>query len=673
MEKDASAMNQVKPKPIVDAAHPRERLAFLALPLTALVITLVVELFNHKTFTSGPASFFSFVIHHPLALLVDLLIVLCTLAPALFFRRRVFWCTMVSILWLIAGGVNGFILLNRMTPFTTADLTVLNTGLDTLPNYLSTGYIVLLAAALVIALLGLILLFWKGPRNKLPRRRRLITGALSLAIVCAAWAGCQSLAFYTGQLSTTFANLAFAYEDYGFSYCFLQTWLNKGVHRPSDYSASSVSRITKKLEEATADAAAPQTDVNVIFVQLESFIDPAMITDLTLSDVAAPNWEALKESYSTGYLTVPVVGAGTANTECEVLTGMSTRLFGPGEYPYETCLMNQTVETTAYNLKELGYAAHAIHNHRATFYNRNEVYANLGFDDFTALEYMPKVSMIPKNWAKDSILTSQILKALDVTEDQMDFVFTVSVQGHGKYPTSQILENLAITVIDCPDEDYRYAIEYYVNQVREMDVFIGNLVDSLSKREEKTVLVLYGDHLPALNLEASDMASSTLYRTEYIIWDNFGLAKEDEDLAAYQLSSAVMERLGISNGILNAYHQVYQGESSYQSGLQTLQYDMLYGQRYAWGGVSPYAPTDLQMGVAPIQVESIVQTEESWLIIGENFSPYCEVRNMDGDLLETSYISSHVLRVLEDPMTDNPDELTISVVDKHREILSDTE
>ena len=34
-----------------------------------------------------------------------------------------------------------------MTPFTIADLTVLNTGLDTLPNYLSPGYILLLAAA----------------------------------------------------------------------------------------------------------------------------------------------------------------------------------------------------------------------------------------------------------------------------------------------------------------------------------------------------------------------------------------------------------------------------------------------------------------------------------------------------------------------------------------------
>lgn len=672
MEKDTTDMiqNILKSKCPAKAGHFQERTAFLALPLTALAVTLVVELFNHKTFTSGPASLIDFIVHHPLALLTDLMIVLVTLAPALFFRRRFFWCTMASLLWLVAGGVNGFILLNRMTPFTTSDLTVLNTGLDTLPNYLSTGYIVLLAVCLTAAVLGLAVLFWKGPRSTSPSRRRLKAGVLGLLLSAALWGCCQTAAFAAGQLSTTFANLAFAYEDYGFSYCFLQTWLNKGVHRPADYSAASVARITDRL---VPSGGAALTDVNVVFVQLESFIDPTQIQDLTLSGEAAPNWQALQERYSTGYLTVPVVGAGTANTECEVLTGMSTRLFGPGEYPYETCLMDQTAESAAYILKDLGYGTHAIHNHRATFYSRNEVYANLGFDDFTALEYMPQTSMTPKNWAKDSILTRQILKALDVTEDQPDFVFTVSVQGHGKYPATPVLEDPAITVVDCPDEDYRYAIEYYVNQIREMDEFVGTLVNALSKREEKTVLVLYGDHLPALNLEAEDMVSSTLYRTEYVIWDNLGLAKEDRDLAAYQLSAAVLEQLGISDGILNAYHQQCVEEKTYRSGLQTLQYDMLYGQRYAWGGASPYAPTDMQMGVAPIEVNSIVQTEEAWLIIGENFSPYCEVRDMDGDLLETSYISSHVLRVLEDPMTDDPDQLTISVVDKHREILSDTE
>ena len=91
------------------------------------------------------------------------------------------------------------------------------------------------------------------------------------------------------------------------------------------------------------DAGEPQTDVNVVYVQLESFIDPDEIRGLELSEEAAPTWNALTEQYSSGYLTVPVVGAGTANTECEVLTGMSTRFFGPGEYPYQTQLDKKTV------------------------------------------------------------------------------------------------------------------------------------------------------------------------------------------------------------------------------------------------------------------------------------------------------------------------------------------
>lgn len=57
--------------------------------------------------------------------------------------------------------------------------------------------------------------------------------------------------------------------------------------------------------------------------------------------------------------------------------------------------MDRTVESVAYDLKENGYATHAIHNHRAAFYNRNSVYANLGFDDFTAIEYMPKAGRDP--------------------------------------------------------------------------------------------------------------------------------------------------------------------------------------------------------------------------------------------------------------------------------------
>lgn len=161
---------------------------------------------------------------------------------------------------------------------------------------------------------------------------------------------------------------------------------------------------------------------------------------------------------------------------------------------------------------------------------------------------MPAVEKTPTNWAKDGVLKDQILQALDVTEDQADLVFTVSVQGHGKYPMEPELEDPAVTVEACPDEAYRWALEYYVNQIHEMDAFVGDLIQELEARDERTVLVLYGDHLPALGLEAENMESSSLYRTEYIIWDNFGLEQQDEPLAAYQLSAAVLGRLGITTG-----------------------------------------------------------------------------------------------------------------------------
>ena len=522
-------------------------------------------------------------------------------------------------------------------------------------------------------MVGLILVFWKGPRNDYPLRHRMAAGLLAVVLCGGLLGGSWALAFRLGYLSNTFANLAFAYEDYGFSYCFLQTWLNKGIRRPENYNAESVQKLRQQAEDAAAAVNAdPQTDVNVIYVQLESFIDPKEITDLELSEDAVPTWTRLTEEYSSGYLTVPVVGAGTANTECEVLTGMSTKLFGPGEYPYQTRLMDRTVESVAYDLKENGYATHAIHNHRAAFYNRNDVYANLGFDDFTSIEYMPKAERTPKNWAKDSILTDQIIKALDVTEDQSDLVFTVSVQGHGKYPTEQVLEDPAITVKSCPDEEYHYAMEYYVNQIHEMDQFIQTLTDELSQRDEKTVLVLYGDHLPALNLEASDMKAGTLYRTRYVIWDNFGLEKQDENLTAYQLSAAVLGRLGITNGVMNQYQQFCRDESTYWNGLWTLQYDVLYGQKYLYDGESPYEPTDMKMGMAPITIRSVTHGMDAWYINGENFSPYCKV-TVGGKELKTAYISPWILQVQENPGTMDVEDFNIRVIDTHKEILSDTE
>ena len=85
--------------------------------------------------------------------------------------------------------------------------------------------------------------------------------------------------------------------------------------------------------------------------------------------------------------------------------------------------------------------------------------------------------------------------------------------------------------------------EYYVNQVYEMDQFVGDLIKAVEARKEPSVVVFYGDHLPTMGLKAEDLKSRYLYNTNYVIWDNVGLQKQDKNIPAYQLMSEILNRL----------------------------------------------------------------------------------------------------------------------------------
>ena len=122
------------------------------------------------------------------------------------------------------------------------------------------------------------------------------------------------------------------------------------------------------------------------------------------------------------------MGAGTANTEFECITGMNLDFFGPGEYPYKTILQKTVCESMAFDMKELGYTSHAIHNNEGTFYDRHKVFAQLGFDTFTPIEYMYDIKRNPTGWCEDEILVDEIVKTLDSTKKQ-DFIYAISVQG----------------------------------------------------------------------------------------------------------------------------------------------------------------------------------------------------------------------------------------------------
>jgi phosphoglycerol transferase MdoB-like AlkP superfamily enzyme len=431
-----------------------------------------------------------------------------------------------------------------------------------------------------------------------------------------------------------------------------ETQNQKNEEEFTEGKAEADSRTTETTKNVIENGKLDGEDINIIFLQLESFFDPTTIKGSTYTEDPLPNYHKLMEEYTSGKVNVPVVGAGTCNTEFEMITGMSLDFFGPGEYPYKTLLLDNTCESAAYILKDRGYKTHAVHNNSATFYARNQVFANLGFDTFTSIEYMKNVEYTPLGWAKDYCLTDEIKKTLSSTEEA-DYIYAISVQGHGAYPTEALLEEpkIGLTLPEGFTEERYYGLLYYVNEINEMDEFVGQLTQMLEQYEEPVALVMYGDHLPSFQLTADQLTNGNLYQTDYVIWTNFKQEVEHKELEAYQLYSYLFGRIGIKDGIINAYHQIKSGEEDYQENLELLEYDLLYGEKKAYNGETPYKPTKLKLGIDKISAsyikcfgEMVDVNKQTYMLFvyGTNFNTFSKIK-INGEEYETMFVSENVL------------------------------
>lgn len=617
--------------------------------VTSIAVHMFIEAVGRK-------SIFSLFVYMKESLLVFLLNTLMIALPfvLLFFTvRKYFVLVCVAFLWMAVGAVNGFLLTFRTTPFTAADLRLVKYGFALISTYMSWPQMIGCAAGLIIVV-GLCLMIWKKApveKQKVYYPTSVCIGAFSVALVLFCVAGSMK----SGLVAVHFGNIGQAYQDYGFAYCFSSSLFNTGIARPKTYDSETVAMINDGLAPANTYALQENKTPNIIMVQLESFFDPLLYRNYSFQEDPIPFFRYIRKKYPSGYLNVPSVGAGTANTEFECITGMNLDFFGPGEYPYKTVLQKTTCESTAFDLKNLGYKAHAIHNNEATFYDRHKVFAQLGFDTFTPIEYMYDVERNPTGWCKDEILTREIVKALNSTKGQ-DFIYTITVQGHGAYP----------------------GFEYYGEQIHEMDNFIKKLVYTLSIRNEPSVVVFYGDHLPGFSWEPADMGNHSLYQTPYVIWNNMGLPKVNREIEAYQLSSHVLNMLDIHEGTMIRFHQKYLkergNEEEYLENMQMLEYDILYGEQEIYGGESPYKTTDLQMGIMPIQVDQIVYKDSNLLIFGENFNPYSKVC-IDDKALETMYVWPQLIiakNVPEKKVRDK-DAITVKQIGRDKIVLGEAE
>ena len=631
-----------------------KRLTIVRIWVYSLGLGIILEILHRQSLTEV----FTFAISKPMVFAYNVLIIFATLSASLFFKRKYFVFGLVSFGWFVLGVCNFIIQIFRRTPLTSDDFLLITSLFNIINIYLNPFQISLIVMAVGISLLVIVRSWMKSVKLNVVFRQGFVTMSVTLLLLNVM--PNVSPTIYAFQ--NTNGNLVEIFDEFGFVYSFVSSILNKGIQEPEVYTKKSIESIVKTLTKDSQNA----VKANIIFVQLESFFDVTRLSGVSFSSNPIPNFTALKQDYSSGLLLVPTLGGGTANTEFEVITGMNLDYFGTGEYPYKSILLEQTAESMAYNLKKLGYRASILHNNSGNFYGRHLVFANLGFDAFSTLETMRNVEFNDLGWAKDKVLIDEIMEAIHYS-DEPDFVYTIAVQSHGDYPRIEN-PNYPFQVFGVMNKTDENQLEYYLDQINEADAIIPEIIQKVEQSGEPTVIVFFGDHLPGLNFES--FISGNKNTTDYVVWDNICLKKQNKNVETYQLGAHILNQLNIHEGLFTQIHQTEVNNPNYETIMHLLQFDVLYGEKYAYSQMSSYIPSKLQIGFRTQQLAQARIFHEKMIVTGHNFTRYSQIM-VDGALVETQYISQSMM-VTSSEVVHPGSTIGIAIVSANNEIISKT-
>lgn len=390
---------------------------------------------------------------------------------------------------------------------------------------------------------------------------RIMRRRTGMRLACAAMLCTACVPYLYGMASTEPPEaLMAAQDDYtkrGFLVAFadrLPCFKNGGaLERPQDYNEESV---TAALAAYAGVEQAPDILPNILFVMSESLSDADELFEL--SEEPMPFLKQLQQEYWVGDFLTTSYGGGTANVEYEVLTGYRTadtpgygfNILGGSIRPGMASLISV--------LKSYGYYTQAVHPNVGGFYDRRNVYELLGFDSACfsdALEPVPESFL---SFPSDEYLFDQMIKIYESRpQGKPWFCHAVTYQNHGGYSFEADFGNIevqgALEGLDLLNA------RNYVNMLRLSDEALRELIAYFDKQTEPTVIVLWGDHLPAIyqfgmQLPEQPVEQMAYYKTPVLIYSNYGLETSSlpQRISAHRLGAFVLKLLGMkSDAYLN--------------------------------------------------------------------------------------------------------------------------
>lgn len=527
------------------------------------------------------------------------------------FRFRNIYMAIYSIIWVGLALANSILMEIRSTPLTKYDFTMLSEGMDLGKSFMTETHFLKIKIFIIFALFILILGIITSIKSKKYKFKNIMVSWIYIFLA-------NNIA--SGLVFIFDEPLKSNYSEYGFVYAFTENILTPELKKPFTYKKSTMVNLKNQIDDSYSIDSSTEKP-NIIAIQLESFFDPKTVEGLNLSENPIPYFDELKEKYSSGLLTVPTVGGGTARSEFEFITGMSLKNMIAGLVPHNTLLKKAPYFSSVYALKNQGYKTHLLHNFSGYFYNRDVVYNNLGFDTFTSLEFLNKGSLDAGliKASRDNVFPTELEKILKSTESK-DFIFGITAQLHGNYDNDYNEFENGIKATGGFKKEIENQVNDYVNELKSIDNIIKDIVETVEKLDEPTIIIFYSDHLPPLNYKGTNITEKLKYEVPYVVWDNMGLEREVENLSSFELLSKFMHKTGVEGNYLNKLQVTLNNDKKYEKYQDLLQYDIAFGDNYINEKAMPYK-VETKLGLEDLRIDEISKEDITYTIKGNGFTP----------------------------------------------------
>ena len=466
----------------------------------------------------------------------------------------------------------------------------------------------------------------KTPKFSIPTRivSRVVTGTISFVLIASYF----TTTFWIDLgFKPYFWNMHRWYKEYGFVYNFFCNARYITMPEPPGYDSDKVGDQVDNVNDKSEDEyQASEKNPNIICIMNESLSDLQILGDFETNVDYMPYLRSLSENTIKGYTYVPVIGAGTSNTEFEFLTGHSTAFLPAQSNAYMLYIKDPLASMTS-TLKAQNYSAKAFHPYYAKGWDRTKVYGLFGFEDFISFEdmvdaelydfyednsYSPNIlqqyvdanypelsDMFIRQYVSDSYNFEYIINDYKNSDKSKPyFMFNVTMQNHGGYTAvaDNFEENVHTTSLST---DYP-KVNQYLSLVKQTDTAFKELVEYFSKVKEPTVICMFGDHHPTVEKEfieevmgVKDISNLSIrqnqlrHATPFYIWANYDIEEQYIDaISVNYLSSIVLKTAGVQ---LTEYNKYLLELAKELPVIDTVGYIDKDGRHYAWDDKSPYS------------------------------------------------------------------------------------